>query len=102
MAYPVAKNVSITFATSLLSSGATAIGALVVANTLGARGAGLFTLARVVPTVAAGLLGAGITVANPYFIGRGRHSVQRIAETNMLLGLVLLRRPRASQPRTDR
>ena len=89
MAYPVAKNVSITFATSLLSSGATAIGALVVANTLGARGAGLFTLARVVPTVAAGLLGAGITVANPYFIGRRRHSVQRIAETNMLLGLVL-------------
>src|SRR2546429_470835 len=88
MAYPVAKNVSITFATSLLSSGATAIGALVVANTLGARGAGLFTLARVVPTVAAGLLGAGITIANPYFIGRRRHSVQVIAETNVVLGLV--------------
>jgi len=89
MALPVAKNVSITFATSLLSSGATAIGALVVANALGARGAGLFTLARVVPTVAAAVLGAGITIANPYFIGGRRHSVQAIAETNVLLGLVL-------------
>ena len=88
MPLPVAKNVSITFATSLLSSGATAVGALVVANALGARGAGLFTLARVVPTVAAGMLGAGITIANPYFIGGRRHSVQVIAETNVVLGLV--------------
>src|SRR5436309_13499571 len=88
MAYPVAKNVSITFATSLLSSGATAVGALVVANALGARGAGLFTLARVVPTVVASVLGAGITIATPYFIGGRRHSVQAIAETNVLLGLV--------------
>ena len=87
MTRPVAKNVSITFATSLLSSGATAIGALVVANALGARGAGLFTLARVVPTVVASVLGAGITIANPYFIGGRRHSVQAIAETNVLLGL---------------
>ncbi len=84
----VARNVSITFATSLLSSGATAVGALVVAHELGARGAGLFTLARVVPTVVAGVLGGGITIANPYFIGGRRHSVQAIAETNVVLGLV--------------
>jgi O-antigen/teichoic acid export membrane protein len=85
----VAKNVSLTFATSLLSSAATALGALVVAHQLGARGAGLFALARVVPTVAAGLLGLGITIANPYFIGGRKHPVQAIAETNLVLGVAL-------------
>src|SRR5690349_2127777 len=84
----VAKSFSLTFATSLASSAATAVGALVVANRMGARGAGLFALARVVPTVASGLFGLGITVANPYFVGTRRRSLQAIVETNLLFAVL--------------
>src|SRR6185437_11926671 len=51
------RNVSITMFTSFASTGAAAVAAMMVANVLGAKGAGTFALARVVPTVVAGLLG---------------------------------------------
>ena len=43
------RNVSITVAGYYVSTGAAALSALVVASALGARGAGVFALARVVP-----------------------------------------------------
>jgi O-antigen/teichoic acid export membrane protein len=83
------RNVSITMLTSFVSTGAAALAAVVVANALGAAGAGTFALARVVPNLVALLLGAGITIANPYLIGAGRYPVQAITETNVALASLL-------------
>jgi O-antigen/teichoic acid export membrane protein len=83
------RNVSITMLTSFASTGAAAVAAMMVANVLGAKGAGTFALARVVPTVVAGLLGAGITMSNAYMVGAKKYSVQAITETTMALGLLL-------------
>jgi O-antigen/teichoic acid export membrane protein len=83
------RNTSITVVAHFLSSGAAALSALVVATTLGAAGAGTFAQVRVIPTVIAALLGAGITIANPYLVGSRKYSVQRIAETTIALGLLM-------------
>jgi O-antigen/teichoic acid export membrane protein len=83
------RNVSITMLTSFVSTGAAALAAIVVANVLGAAGAGTFALARVVPNLVALLLGAGITIANPYLVASRRYPVQAIAETNVALAGLL-------------
>jgi O-antigen/teichoic acid export membrane protein len=62
---------------------------VVVANALGGKGAGLFTEVRVIPAVIAGLLGAGITIANPYMVGSKRYSVQAITETTVALAMIM-------------
>ena len=85
----VLKNTSITVAGKFLSSGAAALAAVVVAAALGAKGAGTFALIRVFPGVIAAVLGAGITIANPYLVAGNRHSVQRVTETTVALGLVV-------------
>ena len=41
---------------------------------------GVFALARVVPTVVAALLGAGVTMSNAYLVGGRRYSIQAITE----------------------
>ena len=83
------RNVSITMVTSFLSTGAAALAAMLVANVLGAKGAGVFALARVVPTVVAAVLGAGVTMSNAYLVGGRRFSIQAITEASMALALVI-------------
>ena len=83
------RNVSITMLTSFVSTGAAALAAVVVANALGAAGAGVFALSRVVPNLVALLLGAGITLANPYLVASRRYPVQAITETNVALAVLL-------------
>src|SRR2546430_6053609 len=75
--------------TSFLSTGAAALAAMLVANVLGAKGAGVFALARVVPTVVAAVLGAGVTMSNAYLVGGRRFSIQAITEASMALALVI-------------
>ncbi len=81
------QNTSITVVAKLLSTAAAALSALVVANTLGAKGAGTFALVRVLPAVIAAVLGAGITIANPYLVGSRRYSAQAITETTVARGI---------------
>src|SRR6184192_2492934 len=75
--------------TSFLSTGAAALAAMLVANVLGAKGAGVFALARVVPTVVAAVLGAGVTMSNAYLVGGRRYSIQAITEASMSLALII-------------
>src|SRR2546428_6309492 len=75
--------------TSFLSTGAAALAAMLVANQLGAKGAGVFALARVVPTVVAAVLGAGVTMSNAYLVGGRRYSIQSITEASMSLALII-------------
>jgi len=83
------RNVSITVVTSFLSTAAAALAALVVANALGAKGAGTFAVVRVIPTVVAAVLAAGITLANAYLVGGGKYSTQAITETSVWMGLAM-------------
>jgi O-antigen/teichoic acid export membrane protein len=85
----LARNTSMTVVARLLVTGAAALSALVVASTLGAKGAGTFAQVRVLPTVIAALLGGGVTIATPYLIGARRYPVQAITETSMALALGL-------------
>lgn len=78
---------SITVVGKLLATAAAALAALVVAGAMGPSGAGTFALVRVLPGTIAAVLGAGMTIANPYLIGSRRHSVQAITETTVALGL---------------
>ncbi|MCC6848565.1 MAG: polysaccharide biosynthesis C-terminal domain-containing protein [Deltaproteobacteria bacterium] len=80
---------SITVVTKLLATATAALAAIVVAGALGATGAGTFALVRVLPGTIAAVLGAGMTIANPYLIGSRRYSVQAITETTVALGLGL-------------
>src|SRR5205823_4301596 len=75
--------------TSFRATGAAALAAMVVANVLGAKGAGVFALARVVPTVVAAVLGAGVTMSNAYLVGGRRYSIQAITEASMSLALII-------------
>src|SRR5207248_9151830 len=52
-------------------------------------GVGAFALARVVPTVVAAVLGAGVTMSNAYLVGGRRVSIQAITEASMALALVI-------------
>lgn len=83
------RSISITVAAQYVSTGAAALSALVVATSLGAKGAGVFALARVVPTVIAAVLGAGITISNPYLIAAHKFPVQAVTETTIALGLLI-------------
>lgn len=83
------KNTSITVGTKLASNGATALTTLIVASTLGAKGAGTYALVRTLPTVIAAMMGAGITIANPYLVSSRRYTAQQITETTVALGLVI-------------
>jgi O-antigen/teichoic acid export membrane protein len=85
----LARNVSLTFATSMLSTGCTALAALVVATVLGPAGAGTFALARAVPAVATLLLGLGVPIAITYLVGGRRMPLQDIADTSLFLGLTI-------------
>src|SRR5436305_13739654 len=75
--------------TSFLSTGAAALAAMLVANVLGAKGAGVFALARVVPTVVAAVLGAGVTMSSAYLVGGRRFSIHAITEASMAVALVI-------------
>src|SRR5256885_16319603 len=75
--------------TSFLSTGAAALAAMLVANQLGAKGAGVFALTRVVPTVVAAVLGAGVTMSNAYLVGGRCYSIQAITEASMSLALII-------------
>jgi len=83
------RNTSITIVGRWIAIAAAALTGMVIANTMGAKGAGIFAMVRVFPAVVAGLLGAGITNANPYFIGARKHPVQAVTETTVALGLIL-------------
>jgi O-antigen/teichoic acid export membrane protein len=83
------RDTTITVAGRLFSTGVAALTAVLVAHTLGAKGAGTFALVRVIPTVLAGLLSAGVTTANAYLVGGRRYPVQKIAETTTAIALVL-------------
>src|SRR6184192_2609370 len=67
--------------TSFLSTGAAALAAMLVAS--------VFALARVVPTVVAAVLGAGVTMSNAYLVGGRRYSIQAITEASMSLALII-------------
>jgi O-antigen/teichoic acid export membrane protein len=85
----VVKNVSITVAASFVSAAAAAASAWVVASVLGSKGAGTFAEVRVIPAVIASLLGAGVTISNPYMVAAKRYPVQAITETTVALGLII-------------
>jgi O-antigen/teichoic acid export membrane protein len=85
----VARNTSISVVARLLVTGTAALSAFVVASALGAKGAGTFAQVRVLPSTVAALLGAGITIANPYLIGARKYPVQAITETSMALAALL-------------
>jgi O-antigen/teichoic acid export membrane protein len=80
---------SITVVTKLLATAIAALAAIVVAGAMGPGGAGTFALVRVLPGTVAAVMGAGMTIANPYLIGGRRYSVQAITETTVALGLAL-------------
>lgn len=83
------KNTSLTVFTKLASTGAAALATVVVATTLGAKGAGTYALIRMLPNVIAAMMGAGITIANPYLVSSKRYTPQIITETTLALGLVV-------------
>lgn len=83
------RNVSLTVVANFVHAAAAAAAAVVVANTLGSAGAGTFAQVRVIPTVIASLLGAGVTIANPYMVASKRYPVQAITETTVALALVM-------------
>jgi len=83
------KNTSITVFTKLASTGAAALATVVVATTLGPKGAGTYALIRMLPNVIAAMMGAGITIANPYLVSSKRYTPQVITETTLALGLVV-------------
>jgi O-antigen/teichoic acid export membrane protein len=82
----LAKNTSITVVARLVVTGTAALSAMIVAGTLGAKGAGTFAEVRVLPSVIAALLGGGVTIAAPYLIGARKHPVQAITETTVAIG----------------
>lgn len=83
------RNTSITVVARLIVTGAAAVSAMIVATTLGAKGAGTFAQVRVLPSVIAALLGGGVTIAAPYLIGGRKYPVQAITETTVAIGLAL-------------
>lgn len=83
------RDTTITVAGRLFSTGAAALSAVIVATALGAKGAGTFALVRVLPTVLAGLLGAGVTSANAWLVGGKRYPVQAVTETTLAIGLAI-------------
>jgi O-antigen/teichoic acid export membrane protein len=85
----VLRNTSITVAARYLAVGAKATAALVVATTLGATGAGVFALVRILPHVGAAVLGFGLSIANPYLVGSRRYPVQAITQNTVAIGLML-------------
>lgn len=86
---PLARTVSLTMAATFAGSGAAALAALAVAHAAGAAGAGTFAQVRIIPAAAAAMLGAGITIANPYLVASGRHPARAIVETTLALGLLM-------------
>jgi O-antigen/teichoic acid export membrane protein len=85
----VLRATSITVVAKLLATAVAALTAVIVAAAMGPSGAGTFALVRVLPGTIAAVLGAGMTIANPYLIGSRKYSVQAITETTVALGLVL-------------
>ena len=85
----VAKNTSISVGARLITNAAAALSAYIVAHALGAEGAGTFAQVRVLPTVIAALLGAGVTISTPYLVGSKKYPVQAIAGTAMGIGVVV-------------
>jgi O-antigen/teichoic acid export membrane protein len=83
------KNTSMTVVARLIVTGTAATSAMIVASTLGAKGAGTFAQVRVLPSVIAALLGGGITIAAPFLIGARRYTVQAITETTVAVACVL-------------
>src|SRR2546427_12737578 len=75
--------------TSFLSTGAAALAAMLVANVLGAKGAGVFALARPVPTVVAAVLRAGVPLSHAALAGGRRSSLQARREASMSAALLL-------------
>jgi O-antigen/teichoic acid export membrane protein len=84
-----ARNTSITLIAQYLSLAAAAAAAVIIATKLGPAGAGTYTMVRVLPSTVAALLGAGMTIANPFMIGRRKHPVQAITETTVAIGLLI-------------
>jgi len=85
----VARNTWLTVGARYIITAMAAGSAVIVATQLGAKGAGTYAQVRVLPTVIAALLGGGLTIATPYFIGAKRYSTQAIYETSLFLGTVL-------------
>lgn len=83
------KNTSITVAGRFVTAGASAVAAIIVANALGAKGAGVYAQVRVLPNVISAVLGAGITIANPYLVGSRKYPVAAITQTTAALALIL-------------
>jgi O-antigen/teichoic acid export membrane protein len=83
------KNTSITVVARLIVTGTAAVSAMIVASTLGAKGAGTFAQVRVLPSVIAALLGGGVTIAAPFLVGSRKYPVQAITETTVAIGCLL-------------
>lgn len=87
--WTVTKNTWLTVGARYIVTALAAASAVIVATSLGAKGAGTYAQVRVLPTVIAALLGGGLTIATPYFIGAKKYPTQAILETSMTLGIVL-------------
>ncbi len=87
--WAVAKNTWLTVGARYIITALAAGSAAIIATQLGAKGAGTYAQVRVLPTVIAALLGGGLTIATPYFIGTKKYATQAIVETSMALGMVL-------------
>jgi len=83
------RNTSMTVAAHYLANGTKAAIALVVASTLGAKGAGTFAMVRILPHLGANVLCLGVSIAVPYLIAGRRHGLQAITQTVVALGLLL-------------
>ena len=83
------RNTSMTVAAHYLANVTKAAIALVVASTLGAKGAGTFAMVRILPHLGANVLCLGISIAVPYLIAGRRHGLQAITQTVVALGLLL-------------
>ncbi len=85
----VLRNTSITLASRYVANAAKAGTGLVVATTLGASGAGIFALMRIWPHMAAALLGGGMSISIPYFVGSKRHPTNVVTEMVTMVGLLM-------------
>ena len=84
----IVRNTSITVFGRWLGVAAAAGAGLLVADTMGAAGAGTFAMIRVIPAGVAAMLGAGVGPANAYLVGGRKYPVQAITETTVALALV--------------
>ncbi len=83
-----ARNVSITLLAQVLVLFTILTNAAIIARWLGPGGKGMLSLALLVPGIVALFLSGGIAVANVYFAGSRRLSLDQLAANSTALGLI--------------